>query len=183
VPPARPSRLLLSKSRGTVPVGAPLLAEGDGEGVHHKERFLAYPKPKLLAQKPLPELLLYGPEVGCLAQEGGAVDLAEGRKPLPVVAPEELVETLISVSIPKNSPTTSMVRISASESLGRGPRARRSSPLSRSSIKQKTLTIKVSRSIGRRPSYFFVGCGTTRVGEVFILVQSPLRNLHMGLKS
>jgi hypothetical protein len=38
------------------------------------------------------------------------VDPFQGREPLPVVASEVLVEALSSVSIPKNSPTISMVR-------------------------------------------------------------------------
>jgi hypothetical protein len=46
----------------------------------------------------LPEHLLYGPEVGRLAAEGGAVDSFEGREPLlGVVATKVLVEALLGV--------------------------------------------------------------------------------------
>jgi hypothetical protein len=43
----------------------------------------------------LPEALLELPEVGGLTGEGGAVDLAEGRKPLGVVASEEEEDGLV----------------------------------------------------------------------------------------
>jgi hypothetical protein len=97
----------------------------------------------------LPEALLDLPEVGRLPSEGGAMDLAERGEPLGVVPPEVAADGLVGVSRPRNSPTISMVMTSASESLGEGPRWRMRSPLSRSSTRQKTATMKVLRSTRR----------------------------------
>jgi hypothetical protein len=47
------------------------------------------------------------------------------------------------VSIPKNSPTTSMVSTSESASSGREPRWVSFLPLSQSSVRQKTAVMKV----------------------------------------
>src|SRR5215213_5776810 len=84
--------------------------------------------------------------------------------------------------MPRNSPTISMVRTSASESFGAGPRWRMRRPLSRWSIRQKTATMKVLRSIRRRPP-LCVRCywANTERKEVFSLAQLFTRNLHMGL--
>src|ERR671912_2697925 len=87
----------------------------------------------------------------------------------------------LSVSMPRNSPTISMVRTSASESFGAGPRWRMRRPLSRSSMRQKTATMKVLRSIRRPPLCVRCYWANTERKEVFSLAQLFTRNLHMGL--
>ncbi len=74
------------------------------------------------------------------------MDFAQGGEPFAVMLPEVAKDRLSSVSMPRNSPTISMVRTSASESLGEGPRWRTRRPLSRSSMRQKTEMMKVLRS-------------------------------------
>jgi hypothetical protein len=75
----------------------------------------------------------------------------------------------------------SMVRTSASESFGAGPRWRMRRPLSRSSIRQKTATMKVLRSIRRPPLCVRCYWANTERKEVFSLAQLSKRNLHTGL--
>ncbi len=72
----------------------------------------------------LPEALLYLPEVGGLTGEGGTVDVAEGQEPLGVVPSEEEVDALVGVYAEELSDDLFVVRTSASESLGAGPRWR-----------------------------------------------------------
>src|SRR5918995_2364848 len=74
-------------------VGPGEVASGHREGVDQGHFGVeAHP-----AEQVLPEHLLYGPEVGRLAAEGGAVDSLEGRKPFAVVSAEEEVDTLVGV--------------------------------------------------------------------------------------
>src|SRR5215218_5387206 len=49
------------------------------------------------AEQVLPEHLLYDPEIGRLAAEGGAVNSLEGRKPFAVVSAEVAVDTFVGV--------------------------------------------------------------------------------------
>ena len=99
-------------------VGTGEQARWQRHGVHQREgRVVGGEREELL-----PEALLYLPEVGALTGEGGAVHLAKGWEALGVVWAEEEVDSLESVSMPRNSPTISMVRTSASESFGAGPR-------------------------------------------------------------
>jgi hypothetical protein len=137
-------RRVLAQSRlateAFAPVGAGEEARGQGHRVHEREsRIVGGEREELL-----PEALLGLPEVGCLSREGGPMHLvAQGREPSAVVTAKEEVDVLVVVSRPRNSPTTSMVRTSASESLGAGPRLLMRCPLSRSSMRQKTATMKV----------------------------------------
>jgi hypothetical protein len=68
----------------------------------------------------------------------------EVREEMGVVAPEVGEELGVFASSPKNSPTTSMVSTSESQSVGVGPRAlRRPRSSMWSSMRQKTATMKV----------------------------------------
>jgi hypothetical protein len=78
-----------------------------------------------VGQELLPEDLLELPKVGCLPGEGGAMHPPQVREEVGIVAPEVCKELCISSSIPRNSPTTSMVMTSESHSVGVGPRPRR----------------------------------------------------------
>jgi hypothetical protein len=134
-------------------VGSGEQTHRQGHRVHEREGGVVGSEDKKL----LPEVFLELPEVGRLASEGGPMDLAEGREPLAVVTPKEEVDGLESVSSPRNSPTTSMVSTSESENFGAGLRWRIRFPLSRSSTKQKTATMKVLRSTNGRPPFVLDG--------------------------
>jgi hypothetical protein len=126
-------------SKATAAVGASEQARWQGHGVYEREGGVV----RSQREQFLPNALLYLPEVCSLPAEGGAVDLSEGGEPFTVVSAEEQMDGLVSVSMPRNSPTISMVRTSSSESLGAGPRLLMHRSLSRSSMRQKTATIKV----------------------------------------
>ncbi len=69
--------------------------------------------------------------------------LPQIQKEVGVVAPEVPKDLRIFVE-PKNSPTTSMVKTSESQDVGEGPRSpRRPRSAMRSSMRQKTATMKV----------------------------------------
>jgi hypothetical protein len=94
-----PEERVLAEGRFTpeaaAAVGAGEQARGQGHGVHEREGRIVGGEREGLP----PEALLELPEVGGLAGEGGAVDLAEGREPLGVVAAEEEeeVDALVGV--------------------------------------------------------------------------------------
>jgi hypothetical protein len=75
---------------------------------------------RTLGQELLPEDLLELPEVCCLPGEGGAMHSPQVREEVGIVAPEVCKESSVSSSIPRNSPTTSMVMTSESHSVGVG---------------------------------------------------------------
>jgi hypothetical protein len=75
--------------------------------------------------------------------------LGEGREPFSVVTPKEEIDGLVGVDAEELSDDLYMVRTSESESFGAGPRLLMRRPLSRSSIRQKTETMKVLRSTVR----------------------------------
>jgi hypothetical protein len=101
-----------------------------------------------VAQKLLPEALLYLPEVRSLPGEGGAMHFGEGGELLTVMAPEVPKDPLIGVDTEELA-YTSMVRTSASESLGREPRPLRALSSIRLSMRQNTAMMKVLRSTAR----------------------------------
>src|SRR5215207_11390745 len=80
----------------------------------------------------------------------------------------------LSVSSPRNSPTISMVSTSESETLGAGPRWRRRRSLMRSSMRQKTATMKVLRSTARDLHFASIGLVTIERREVSLVIQ-PFR--------
>jgi hypothetical protein len=99
-----------------------------------------------LAEQLLAELGFDRPQVGRLPHEDGAVDARKGREP---VAQERRTCSYrpLSVSMPPNSPTHSMVRTSRSARIGLGPRWRSRRPASHSSIRQYTVMSSVLASI------------------------------------
>ena len=106
-PPPRESDGSVRSGRRNTPARA---SSRDGEGSIVRGQ----------GEKLLPEALLVLPEVGSLPGEGGAMHFAEGGEPLAVMTPEVTKDGVVGVE-PKNSPTNSMVRTSASESLSRDP--------------------------------------------------------------
>jgi hypothetical protein len=99
-----------------------------------------------LAEQLLAKLGLDRPQIRRLADEGRAMHAAQGGEPVVVVAAEVVVEAL-SVSMPMNSPTHSMVRTSLSARVGWGPRWRSRRPASQSSIRQYTVMSSVVASM------------------------------------
>jgi hypothetical protein len=100
-----------------------------------------------LSQGLLPEALLGLPQVGSLPGEGGAMHPHKVREEVGVVPAGKYAKGSASSPIPRDSPTTSMVRTSEPASVGAGPRAlRRPRPASWSLMRQKTATTKVPRS-------------------------------------
>ena len=122
----------------------------------------------------LAELLLELPEICCLPGEGGAMHFGEGREPLTVMTPEVTKEDRLVVGVESQELPDDLLDgedLSASESLGAGPRWRMRRPLSRSSMRQKTATMKVLRSTGRDLLFASVGLGTTERKEVSFVIQ------------
>ncbi len=104
----------------------------------------------------LPEALLYLPEVCCLPAEGGAMHSPQVREVVGVVAPEVGKELCIFFYPQEftDNLTTSMVRTSESQSVGAGPLSRRRPrSLMRSSMRQKSETMKVLRSTRAETSF------------------------------
>src|SRR5919202_5177684 len=88
--------------------------------------------------------------------------------------------------MPKNSPTTSMVKTSESLSSGVGPRWRKDREKrasSQSSMRQKTATMKVLRSTSRDLLYVLSWRirASPSVAGVSVVLQPAGENLHTGL--
>jgi hypothetical protein len=104
---------------------------------------------RCFSQELLPEILFDLPEVCGLPGEGGAMHVQEVRKEVGIVPPEVGQELRILVYPQKLADNFNgeMVSTSESHSVVVGPRAlRRPKSAMRSSMRQKTLTMKVPRS-------------------------------------
>ena len=151
-------------------VGAGEQTRRQGHRVYEREgRIVRGQGEELLA-----ELLLELPEICCLPGEGGAMHFGEGREPLTVMTPEVTKEDRLVVGVESQELPDDLLDgedLSASESLGAGPRWRMRRPLSRSSMRQKTATMKVLRSTGRDLLFASIGLGTTERKEVSFVIQ------------
>ncbi len=107
---------------------------------------------------------------------------AERGEPLAVTTPEVTEDRLVGVHAEELAYDTSMVRTSASESLGEGPRRRRMRRprRRRSSMRQKTATTKVPRP-REEASFAPVGLVATERREVPPLSLEPSRKLAHGV--
>jgi hypothetical protein len=128
-------------------------AVGTGEEAHWQRQRVVYGEGGLVkgvGEKLLPEAFLHLPEVGSLPGEGGAMDEAQRGKPLCVVPSDVAVDTLVGIYTEELSENlySADLRI---RKLRSGTALADATPLSRSSIRQKTATMKVLRSIRRPP--------------------------------
>ena len=99
----------------------------------------------------LPEVFFDLPEVGRLPSEGSAMDLAKSWEPFAVVAAEEEIDSFVGVYAEKLSDDLYGEDLSVGELRSGTALADAAPSLSRSSMRQKTATMKVLRSIRRRP--------------------------------
>jgi hypothetical protein len=128
-----------------------LAAIGSGEQASRQGHRVADGEGRVVrgeAKQILPEAFLHFPEIGRLPGEGGAVHLGEGGEPLGVVPSEEEVNALVGIDAEELADYLYGENLRVRE-LWSGTTLADGSLLDLVSIRQKTETMKVLRSIRR----------------------------------
>jgi len=137
-------------AEATAAVGAGEQARWQGERVCQGEGGVV----GSVGQELLPEALLDLPEVGCLARESGAVYPPQVREEVSVVAPEVGKKLRIFVEPQELADNLDGDDLRVKELRGGSARPRRRpSSAMRSSMRQKTLRMKVLRSTRAKTSF------------------------------
>jgi hypothetical protein len=131
-------------------------------------------------EKLLPEeALLDLPEVCSLPSEGGAMDEAQRRKPLRIMPSEVAVGCLVGVEPKELSDDLDGEDLRAGEFRGGAALAQGSLVFEiRSSMRQKTETMKVLRSNQKTSAAFGAIESTTSVGRSSLLLKSSKKLAH-----
>ena len=132
-------------------------AVGSSEGARWQRKGVRQGEVRIVrgfGHKFLPEALLSFPQVGCLPGEGGAMHPPQIREEVGVVTPEVRKEFGLFVYPQELAYDLDGEDFGVAEIVGAGPRAlRRPRSLIRSSMRQKTATMKVLRSTRAKTSF------------------------------